>query len=238
MDGDGDCDLVAVASNINRVQVLFNDGTGAFPVRHGLVTGAFPLGVFCADLDGDADLDVMASNFAGASVSVYANPGNGMIAADTTLGTRQSGSYTWAHDLDGDGDLDLSVVDENADSLFIFLNGTSPVVGVEPVGDPGLALASASPSSGPSLALRPNPIGAGARLALSLAGLRGDVEVEIVSVDGRRVARLWDGAAPGARLALEWDGRDARGRAVASGRYFVSVSADGGRAVREIQVVR
>src|SRR5262245_37682166 len=213
MDGDGDFDLLTVASNANRIQIFFNDGTGAFPVRDGQPTATFPLGGYCADVDGDGDIDGMSSNYGGGSVGIYLNPGNGLVVLDTLLTVRQSGSYTWAHDLDGDGDLDLSVVDENADSLFVFYNGTAPT-GVGPAPDDGGAAAPA----GPALAVRPNPIHAGSTVALSLSGFRGDVLVEVLSVEGRVVRRLWSGAAPsGGRLDLEWDGRDARGRTVASG---------------------
>lgn len=231
MDADGDFDLITVASNADRIQVLFNDGTGAFPVRHGQLSGDFPLGVYCADVDGDSDIDGLSSNYAGGSVGVYLNPGNGLIALDTTLTVWDSGSYTWAHDLDGDGDLDLSVVDENADSLFIFYNGSSPV------GVPDGGSAPGAISGGPILSVRPNPLPGGSRLALSLSGLRGAATVDVVSIEGRLVKRLWSGAFPSGALDLQWDGRDGRGRAVASGHYLVSARAGGERVTREIQVV-
>jgi hypothetical protein len=238
MDGDGDFDFVGVAANASRIVVMYNDGDGAFPTRSSQPTGSFPLGAFTADLDGDGDIDAMSSNFGAGTVGVYENGGLGVLALDATLAMRRSGSYTWAHDLDGDGDLDLSVVDELADSLFVFYNGTSPIVGVEPGGD---GVGSGTDAAGATVARLdawPNPARAESGAQLRLAGIDGPVAVDLFAVDGRLVRRVWSGVAVGGRADLRWDGRDARGRLVPAGRYVATATSSAAQVSRGIQVVR
>jgi hypothetical protein len=214
-DGDGDVDLLAAASFENRIVVLVNDGTGGFPVRHPLSTGAFPLAVHAADLDGDGDIDATSSNFSGGTVNVFVNPGDGVLALQATLEMASAGSYAWASDLDGDGDLDLSVVDELADSVYVFYDGSSPT-GYP--GEPGESV-----DAGPGLEVVPNPAISGVGAALHLRNVTGEVAVRIVGVDGRTVREIAPGLVGGADPVVRWDGRDANGRAVPSGRYFIRV---------------
>lgn len=74
-------------------------------------------------------------------------------------------------------------------------------------------------------------------LRISYAG-RGEVHsdrvVEIVAIDGRRVARL---PMAGSAGSVEWDGRDGNGASVANGVYLVRVS-DGGRQLVQRKVTR
>jgi hypothetical protein len=226
-DGDGDFDLVSVASFARRIVVLYNDGAGGFGTKNQWLTGIFPLGVYAADLDGDGDIDAASSNYSGASVGVYLNDGAGNLGAPTTLSMSLSGSYTWAHDLDGDGDLDLSAVDEESDELFIFLNN-------------GTASDAITPEGGRArLTAWPNPLRAGRTLVLRAEGGGATVApLALWSIDGRLVRRI-AGRAGGAGLEFEWDGRDAHGRAVASGRYIATCTTPAGaRIARPIQVVR
>jgi hypothetical protein len=225
MDGDGDFDLVTVASFNNRVQVLYNDGAGGFPTRWGAPTGSFPLGVFVADLDGDGDQDVTSSNFSAGTVGVYDNPGNGQIALDVTLQVDRSGSYTWAHDLDGDGDLDLSVVDELADSLFVFTNQPptdAPVV--------------SAPRSRPLLLVRPNPVPPAASVVLQPVDVGAAATIDVFSLAGRRIRRLHDG--PVGAAGVTWNGRDESGRALPAGTYFVRARGTAGNATAVVRLVR
>jgi hypothetical protein len=228
MDGDGDFELVTVTSFNNRVQVLFNDGTGAFPTKTGALTGNFPLGVFVADLDGDGDEDVTSSNYGAGTVGVYRNPGNGAIALATTLDVSRSGSYTWAHDLDADGDLDLSVVDELADTLFVFFN-------LAPSGSPEVS--APRPRSTAAILARPNPVPPGASTTLELTGFEGRVALDVFGVDGRRVRRLFAGDA--ARNAVfVWDGRDDSGRKLPAGTFFVRAAGEHASAARPVRLLR
>jgi flagellar hook assembly protein FlgD len=49
----------------------------------------------------------------------------------------------------------------------------------------------------------------------------------VFDVGGRLVRELWAGERAAGRHELTWDGRDAAGRAVASGVYLARVSASG-----------
>jgi len=71
----------------------------------------------------------------------------------------------------------------------------------------------------PALAAWPNPFRSHVRLAF---GRPVGGSVEVFDIRGRLVRRL-----DAAGLELEWDGRDARGNAVAPGAYFVRVRESG-----------
>jgi len=223
MDGDGDLDIVTVSSFNDRLHVFLNDGTGSFPELRGHHTGFFPIGVFCADADGDGDIDAVCTNFTSGSAQVFTNDGAGQLALQATLPVDRSGSYPWLHDLDGDGDLDFSVVDELADTLFVFYNGDAPV---DVQAGPPVA-------SGARLVAAPNPAAVRSGTRLSVLGLPGPVEVDVFSVDGRRVRRLWDGDLPAAGV-VAWDGRGADGRALPGGAYFVRARGRDGRSASTV----
>jgi hypothetical protein len=70
----------------------------------------------------------------------------------------------------------------------------------------------------------PNPFNPSTSILLDLPE-RGDVRIAVYDVIGREVAVLMDGQAGPGRSAVQWDGRDARGRAVASGVYLVRATA-------------
>ena len=79
----------------------------------------------------------------------------------------------------------------------------------------------------------PNPMRDRLAIAFSLARpVR--VTLAIYGLDGRRVRTLADGSLPAGPHALSWDGRDDRGRPVASGVYFCRLAAGGDVAVRRL----
>lgn len=78
-----------------------------------------------------------------------------------------------------------------------------------------------------ALSVSPNPSPRGSNIALSLA-LAFDsprVEVSIFDASGALVRKVYDGAAAEGSRGIVWDGRDARGRLVPSGRYFARAAA-------------
>ena len=87
------------------------------------------------------------------------------------------------------------------------------------VGDAPAAVA------GMALAARPNPARGAVTFAAGAAEAAGAVLV--LTVDGRRVARL-----PLAEGRATWDGRDAHGRAVASGIYLARIEGERSAAAR------
>jgi len=69
-------------------------------------------------------------------------------------------------------------------------------------------------------AVSPNPSRGDVSLSLDLPAA-SSVSVELLDVQGRRVATLYRGAAPAGRLPLRWGGRDEAGRMAPTGLYFV-----------------
>jgi hypothetical protein len=77
---------------------------------------------------------------------------------------------------------------------------------------------------GPGLRILGNVTGSGTRLELALPTAQ-DVTVDIYDPRGARVRRLHTGTLGGGTQILVWDGKDSRGRAAASGVYFVQLQA-------------
>lgn len=98
---------------------------------------------------------------------------------------------------------------------------------------------SAGPGAPPAgLALAPagaNPARGSVRLRLDIP--RNErVEVAVFDAVGRRVATLVSGAPGAGRHAIAWDRRDAAGRSVRAGVYFVRATSGGATATRRVVV--
>lgn len=111
--------------------------------------------------------------------------------------------------------------------------GVLPRTGALPVGvpDPGTtSVANALRLAGA------NPFHGAVRLACSVApGASGHARLEILDVEGRRVATLLEGGATG-RYQFDWSGRDAFGRPAPCGIYLARLTA--GNEQRTVRVVR
>ena len=83
----------------------------------------------------------------------------------------------------------------------------------------------------------PNPFSRSAAIAFDLAQ-GGRVQLDIYSVDGRRVRALADGMRDAGQYSLVWDGRDADGHNVAAGLYYVRFVAGSSRFTRTVVVLR
>ena len=81
---------------------------------------------------------------------------------------------------------------------------------------------------------RPNPASGAVAFAYSIPQA-GRVSLSLFDVGGRRVASLIQGEQPAGRHVVPWDGREATGRAVAPGAYFLRLEA--GSDVRSQKVV-
>ena len=99
----------------------------------------------------------------------------------------------------------------------------------------------AAPAAAPAAALvsaRPNPFSPATTLGL-VVSRAGPVRVRILDARGACVRTLHDGELADGAHALAWDGRDDRGRAVASGLYrAVCTDGEGGRSARTLTLVR
>jgi glucose/arabinose dehydrogenase len=83
----------------------------------------------------------------------------------------------------------------------------------------------------------PNPLRSSGRIDVRV-GQAGPLRIEIVNAGGARVRFLEDDLVGAGTHAVVWDGRDARGRRLPSGVYFVRASTAGSEARRSVLVVR
>lgn len=84
---------------------------------------------------------------------------------------------------------------------------------------------------------RPNPAAQGASIRFALPR-SGEIRVELLDVQGRRVRTLADGVRTAGVHTLEWDGRDRSGHSVAAGIYWIRMAAENETLTRPITVVR
>jgi hypothetical protein len=84
----------------------------------------------------------------------------------------------------------------------------------------------------------PNPFNPATTLEIAVPAAAGNLRLEIFDVLGQRVATLVDGdLAPGLHR-LRWEGRDLRGRPVASGVYYARLVGEGVRHVHPMLLLR
>lgn len=100
--------------------------------------------------------------------------------------------------------------------------------GVYRLGDPTSAVQPDPLLAGRALAVAPNPA-LGATRVRYRNSVAGPVRLDVLDPAGRRVATLVSGTLPPGTHERVWDGRDARGRALPAGLYFLRLQA-GGRA--------
>jgi hypothetical protein len=172
----------------------------------------------------------------GLTVLVSADDGATWVAADTARGLNQSWEESFVH-------LGAFVTPgAQVRVRFVALDGGSNTTVEAGIDDVTLYDAALGNSGVPDIASTPmrfappwpNPSSGVTRLALALPG-SADVTIDVVDVRGRVVRRLHHGPAAGG-LAVGWDGRDARGRALPSGVYFAVAHA--GSKTAQTRIVR
>jgi hypothetical protein len=84
---------------------------------------------------------------------------------------------------------------------------------------------------------RPNPSGGSTQISFTLSRSSA-AKVRIVDVSGRAVRTIELGTMPPGQHRIYWDGRDDRGRAVSSRRYFVVLRAEEDEARAPLTLVR
>ena len=113
VDGDGDMDVIAVATTEHTLAWYENQGDGTFAV-HAISTTNRE--AYVADLDGDGDVDIASAVCPGEGITWFKNDGSGNFSAEAyapfSLGL--GNEYVWPGDTDGDGDQDfIFLVDLN-----------------------------------------------------------------------------------------------------------------------------
>jgi len=108
-----------------------------------------------------------------------------------------------------------------------------------PLAPGGLArsVVAANPAHTMLLAPTPNPSVKSATIAFGLAQ-RGDAELAIFAVDGRRVKTLAHGLREAGAYRIPWKGDDAAGHDAAPGVYWAKLDAGGQTFTRRIVFLR
>lgn len=160
-------------------------------------------------------------------------PAGGTTNAVAALGAFGGQFLVGVPDTAASGAVQLCARLTNAEGLLLQtccmnVNVTGSTVGVED-GGPSLSFALHQST--------PNPAIGRAKIGFSLPRA-GDVKLRIYGLRGELVRTLADGAfAPGTH-SLAWDGRDDRGRPVATGTYFYRLEALGLSAVKRMVFIR
>ncbi len=102
--------------------------------------------------------------------------------------------------------------------------------------DPGVTTTESAPAA-LALSAQPNPFNPKTTLRFALA-VPGEVELAICDVSGRRLCTIFRGALPAGEQRLDWDGRDAAGRALPSGVYFARLANEGASATIKLVLLR
>jgi hypothetical protein len=228
LNGDGEPDLVtANYSTLGTVSVLLGSSNGTFAARMDYGTGSGPHSAAIADLNGDGRPDLVTANAYSSTVSVLLGSGKGTFATKMDFGTAPSPVSLAIGDLDGNSRIDVVTANRGSPGTVSVLMNSGAVVGV-PGNDRRPALLQLGPA-------QPNPFISTTTIQFSLT-TPSRVKLEILDIEGRRVATLIDASLPAGHHAVAWTGRDDHGSIVCAAVYFARlVSPSGtlaGRVVR------
>jgi flagellar hook assembly protein FlgD len=89
-------------------------------------------------------------------------------------------------------------------------------------------------------AAAPNPFHPSTEVVLDVPPLTGSasIAVRIYDVSGRLVRELHEGPLTAGAHRFRWDGRDAKGRGLAGGVYFLRANGPGFEAAEKLVLVR
>ncbi len=128
LDGDGDNDLAALASEANvirfagSVHVFLNEGDATFTAAERYLIGEDPVSLVAVDIDADGDLDLMTANRGSNDVSLILNAGDGTFSPDLIAGVGDRPLEVFAADLDGIENPDFVVTNSTDGTLSILFN--------------------------------------------------------------------------------------------------------------------
>ena len=119
MDADGDLDLVT--ANFFTLEVLWNDGAGAFDSATSIEVERQTRFATLADVDGDGLTDVLATNTRNDDVSLFRNEGERAFAASASFDVGEYPVWVEAADFDGDGAIDVVTANRDTDDGSLLL---------------------------------------------------------------------------------------------------------------------
>lgn len=122
--------------------------------------------------------------------------------------------------------LDTYSIDEDSPCASAF-NPSCGLIGYSPVGCGSWSPVEDTPAVRPAAKLMPcypNPFNPRTTVAFSLPAA-GPVELRVYDIEGRLVSTLIDHALDAGHHEVHWEGRDDRGRSVASGVFFCRLKA-------------
>lgn len=147
----------------------------------------------------------------------------------TERGIDLAGYYLYtASSISADGNTIAGTALDPSFTWFVpYVIRLEPTTSVEPVSLP----------SGMTVSAFPNPFGQNTTVSFALPQAEG-VEMTVVDMSGRIVARLAEGNFEAGLHPVSWDGTDINDRAVSSGTYFVRVQSANGETTRKVSIVR
>ena len=84
----------------------------------------------------------------------------------------------------------------------------------------------------------PNPFNPTTTIAYTVPDGGAEVDLAVFNIAGVRVTTLISGSVPEGRRSVAWDGTDANGVSVASGIYFVRLTAEGVSLTRKVTLLK
>jgi hypothetical protein len=227
-NGDRYVDLATANYGSDDVTVILNNGNGTFGSPSSYPMGSNIRALTCADFDGDGTIDIVGSANGTDSVSVLLNNGNGTFGSATQY---QVGTSPWgiqAADFDLDGDIDIASANFNSDNVSILFNtGTG-------TGEKGQIS-----TKRPYLRVYPTIFRDNLTIEYCIGKHGLSTEIEIFDVTGRKIKsiKLENGVSQLDSRTV-WDGKDGRGRGVASGIYFCRLKADEKTMTKKVLCIR
>jgi hypothetical protein len=256
LDGDGDLEIVQVDED-GYIHILPWEGEEFDPAGWPQLT-ADGLGLpqsspAVGDVDGDGLPDIIVGDNANTMHAFHANGetvAGWPIAADAEI----VGSPTLA-DLDGDGDTEVVV---GGQDLMVYIWDTP---GEHQEGDAiqwgtwrhdvsrtgyfeyelPVGVADSGPAAGRTLRLEqnvPNPFNPVTTISYTIGAGVSEAELGVYNVAGRLVRTLDSGVSKQGKHTAVWDGRDDGGERVASGIYFVTLTAGNERQTRKVVLLK
>jgi hypothetical protein len=213
MDSDGDLDVVASASQANRVSWYENDGSENFTE---LLVGSFSgaRAVHVADLNEDDRPDVASVSLSLDSVVWFENLGGGSYLSHQIDNDLDLGFGLYIADVDRDTDLDILATGGLANDVVWYESDLADPQQAPPWPD----------AIGVALRIFPTVARDGALVTCALP-VGGRASVEIYDLEGGLVRTLVRGYREPGHFSVMWDRRDGHGRTVPDGVYFCRLVA-------------